>query len=291
MKFSITEGLSKLLVGIIFLGGSSVFVASCDKTSDEPTAPPPAEKDEPTEPPTPGTDKVPEAYTFPLSYVKLPEGTPQQVKEYTGFTVNFNKDNHTANYVAWELLDSETTGSANRDNYSYWVDKEVEGCLHTDLDWKTYGYQRGHMCPAADQKWSEEAMYHSMVMTNMCPQHADLNTGVWEDLEKKERAWAKKLGALWIIAGPIYYDSDNLYLGLSKERVPSAYFKAFLYNGEKNPRAIAFVMTNEANPGNYQNYAVTIDKLEEMLGYDFFSALPDEIENAVEASYTLSDWN
>lgn len=236
-------------------------------------------------------DAVPEEYTYPLSYVKLPDGTPQQVKEYTGFTVNFNKDNHTPNYVAWELLSSETTGSVNRNDYNYWVDTSLEGCLDIDFAYSTYGYERGHMCPAADSKWSKEAMNDCMVIANMVPQYRALNAGLWETLEEKERAWARRDGAIWIVSGPVYYDTDDLYLGRSKARAPSACFKAFLYNDEVAPRAIAFIFTNGTNPGNIQDYAMSIDDLEQELGIDLFSALPDEIENAVEATFSFADWN
>lgn len=232
-----------------------------------------------------------EGFVYPLSYVKLPAGTPEQVKEYTGFTLNFNKDNHTANYVSWELTASETDGTVNRDSYNYWVDSSLEGCLNTDYAYSTYSYERGHLCPAADQRWSEEAMSDCMVMANMSPMLRSLNSGMWSTLENKERAWAKRDGKIWIVAGPVYYDTDELYIGKAKARVPSAYFKAFLYNDDTNPRAIAFVMQNGSNPGNLADYAMSIDDLESELGYDLFSALPDNVENAIEATYSFSDWD
>lgn len=232
-----------------------------------------------------------DGYKYPLSYVALPQGTPQQVKEYTGFTVNFNKDNHTANYVCWELLSSETNGSEDRNKYKYWVDYDLEGCLDTDLDYATYSYERGHLCPAADQRWSSSAMYDSMVMSNMCPQLRSLNSGIWGTLESKERDWANRDGAIWIVAGPIYYATDTLYLGKSKERVPSGYFKAFLYYNGKFSRAIGFAFQNGSNPGNLEDYAMSIDDLERELGYDLFPALPDELENEIEATYSFADWN
>ena len=256
-----------------------------DNTGDE---------EKPGETPADGPDAVPSNYKYPLSYVVLPEGTPQQVKEYTGFTVNFNKNNHTPNYVCWELLKSETNGSTSTSR-DYWVDKEVEGCLSTDYAYSTYKYERGHMCPAADQKWSSTAMKDAAVMTNMVPQLSSLNSGLWATLENKERDWAKRDGAIWIVSGPVYYDSDNLYVGAAKARVPSACFKAFLYYDESNPaakpRAIAFVMQNGSNPGNLQDYAMSVDDLEKLLGYDLFYALPDDIENEIEATYSFSDWN
>ncbi|MCH5241048.1 MAG: DNA/RNA non-specific endonuclease [Muribaculaceae bacterium] len=237
-----------------------------------------------------GLDTV-EGFQFPLAYVALPDGTPEQVKEYTGFTLNFNKNNHTANYVSWELMSSETDGSVDRKDYNYWVDSSLEGCLDTDYAYSSTGYERGHLCPAADQKWSVEAMSDCMVMANMSPMLRSLNSGMWSTLENKERVWARRDGKIWIVAGPIYYDSDDKYIGRSQARVPSAYFKAFLYYDNTNPRAIAFVMQNGSNPGDLSAYAMSIDDLEKETGYDFFSALPDDIENAVESSFSFADWN
>lgn len=235
--------------------------------------------------------EIPEDFPDALAYVKLPQGLSEQVKEYTGFIVSFNKDNHTPNYVAWELLASEVSGSINRDEYDYWQDPEIEGCPTRDYAYATSGFQRGHMCPAADQKWSIEAMRDCMVMANMCPQLPEINEKAWATLEAKERQWAKRDGAIWIIAGPIYYETDTQRIGYSQVRVPTAFFKVFLYNDPLNPRTIAFVYPNGSAPGNMDSYAMSVDQLEKELGYDFFPGLPDEVEDTIEATYHFYDWD
>lgn len=51
---------------------------------------------------------------FPaLETIVVPDSVPQQIKEYIGFTISFNKENHTPNYVAWELLGEESKGKTN----------------------------------------------------------------------------------------------------------------------------------------------------------------------------------
>ncbi|MCH5225286.1 MAG: DNA/RNA non-specific endonuclease [Muribaculaceae bacterium] len=224
-----------------------------------------------------------------LETVTLPENLPKQVKEYTGFTISFNKDNHTPNYVAWELLGSEVTNEKSRSN-NFWQDPEIEGCpAHRDYSYS--GFDRGHMCPAADQKWSQQAMEDCFVMANMCPQDHSLNAGAWNTLENKERQWALRDSAIMIIAGPIYQPSNTKRIGEAGVRVPSAFFKAFLAPYVEEPRAIAFVYPNMSAPGNMQDYAMSIDDLEDITGYDFFPSLPDEIENKVEASFSFKEWN
>lgn len=224
-----------------------------------------------------------------LEKVKLPDGTPEQIKEYTGFTVSFNKENHTPNYVAWELLGSEVSNDIDRSD-NFWQDPDIEGCpAHRDYSYS--GYDRGHMCPAADQKWSEEAMFDCFVMANMCPQDHQLNAGAWNTLENKERQWAQRDSAIMIIAGPIYEPADTKRVGDIGVRVPSAFFKAFVAPYVAIPRAIAFVYPNMTSPGNMQDYAMSVDELEEILGYDLFHELPDHIEKAVEAEFSFTEWN
>lgn len=226
-----------------------------------------------------------------LDRVILPEGTPSQIKDYTGFSLSFNKQNHTPNYVAWELLGEEISNEVERNN-NFWQDFEVEGCP-SYKDYTGSGYDRGHMCPAADQKWSIEAMNDCFVMANMCPQDHNLNAGAWNTLENKERQWARRDSAIIIIAGPVFDDSNKKTFGKGNVniRVPSAFFKVFLAPYVESPRAIAFVYPNMASPGNMQDYAMSVDDLENILGYDFFSALPDSLENRIEANYSFVEWN
>lgn len=224
-----------------------------------------------------------------LYNVILPVGTPEQLKKYEGFKVSFNKDNKTPNYVAWQLLDRETKGEAGRSD-KFWQDPEIEGCPD-EFAYRRSGYDRGHLCPSADQKWSPEAMHDCFVMANICPQAPELNQRAWQTLETKERQWAKRDGAIWIVAGPIYNDSDNKTIGNFNVRVPGAFFKAFLALDVEHPRAIAFIYPNAAAPGNMQDYAMSVDQLEEITGYDFFSSLPDDLEESIEAKYSFTEWN
>lgn len=224
-----------------------------------------------------------------LETVIIPEDIPQEIKEYRGFSVSFNKDNHTPNYVAWELLGNEVSLENERYN-KFWKDKELSGCPDT-RDYSYSGFDRGHMCPAADQKWDYQGMVDCFVMANICPQDHSLNSGAWLTLENKERQWAQRDSALMIIAGPIYAETDTQRIGNIGVRVPGAFFKAFLAPYVENPRAIAFVYPNMVAPGNMKDYAMSIDELEDILNFDLFPALPDDIEEKVESSYSFVEWN
>lgn len=221
--------------------------------------------------------------------VKTPAGMPSQVKDYTGFRLGFNKDNHTPNWVAWELLASETDGPFSRSD-NFWQDEEIAGCPSTD-DYKRSGFDRGHLCPAADNKLTQEMMEDCFVMANMAPQARALNAGAWKTLESKERLWAQRDGKLYIVAGPIYEAADTQRIGDMGVRVPSAFYKVMIATDVDAPRGIGFIYPNMTAPGNMQNYSMTIDEVEKITGLDFFHNLPDDIENEIESKTSFKEWN
>lgn len=225
-----------------------------------------------------------------LEKVTLPGNTPSQIKRYEGFTVDFNASNRTANYVSWELLGSETDGASSRSGQQFWQDADIKNCPKTS-DYTRSGFDRGHLYPAADAKWSPESMNQCFTMANITPQVHALNGGAWKTLEDKERLWAKRDSALIIIAGPVYTPDDKVRIGRAGVRVPSAFFKVLLAPYIDSPRAIGFVYPNAHCPGNMQNYSCSVDYVEELTGLDFFSALPDETENTLESNYSFKDWN
>lgn len=221
--------------------------------------------------------------------VRMPSTVPDQRKDYEGFSVSFNEDNHTPNWVAWELLATEAVGAEERYK-NFWQDSEIAGCP-TANDYKNSGYDRGHMCPAADQKWSHTAMVDCFSLANIVPQNNSLNTGAWQTLESKERLWAKRDSAILIVAGPIYNDSDRERIGANGVRVPGAFFKVFAAPWTEKPRGIAFVYPNMTSPGNMENYVMTIRDVEKLTGFDFFHEMPDDIEDKIETVASFRDWN
>lgn len=224
-----------------------------------------------------------------LDEVGIPYDIASIKKQYEGFSVNFNPDNKTPNFVAWVLMGHETEGASSRSN-KFWKDNDLDGCPDT-RDYSYSGYDRGHMCPAGEQKWSDEAMHNSFVMANICPQKHELNSGAWKTLEEKERIWARRDSALVIVAGPVYATSDTETIGDAGVRVPSAFFKVILAPYASPVRGIGFVYPNMKCDGNMANYATSIDEVEKLTGFDFFRNLPDDIEEEVESVFSFKEWN
>ena len=224
-----------------------------------------------------------------LEMVTTPETIPSQIVNYEGMTLSFNKDLHIPNWVAWELTATEVSGTFPRDD-NFRGDDNVIGSAEK-WDYSYSGYDRGHMAPAGDMKWSAKAMDESFYMTNMCPQAKSLNTGAWKRLEEKCRQWAEIDSAIIVICGPIVTDPINEYIGDSKVAVPQRFFKVILSPYIENPRGIGFIMPNAKVPGGMQAAAVSIDEVEQVTGYDFFSSLPDEVENDVESQCKFHYWS
>lgn len=217
-----------------------------------------------------------------LLTVRSDKTYPSQLIHYTGMDVSFNADTHEPNWVAWELLGSETKGPHSRHSQFY-TDPEVRGCARTE-DYTGCGYERGHMAPAGDMKWDARAMKESFFLTNICPQNGDMNRGSWNTLEQKCRQRAMTDSALIIVTGPIFKEGEGVQrIGVTGVAVPRSFFKVILSPYADPPYAIGFIMPNAPIKERIEHYAVSVDSVEAVTGYDFFSALPDDLEQRLEA--------
>ena len=193
----------------------------------------------------------------------------QTIKRRTAYTVSYNHDNREPNWVAWVLTREHASGK---------------------LPYYNSGFDRGHLCPAGDNKWSQKAMDECFLMTNMCPQTHALNAGIWNSIEQQCRTWAKKYGKVYIVCGPIYLNKQHRKLGKNKVVVPDAFFKVILRTG-RNPQAIGFICRNQSEKGlQKKDFVNSVDEVERITGYDFFSKLPDNVEKRIEAKADFSQW-
>lgn len=224
-----------------------------------------------------------------LMQVSMPTEISSTPVSYTGMDLSFNPRMHVPNWVAWELTGEETKGTVSRKD-KFENDPNVAGCAE-DYDYLYSGYDRGHMAPAGDMKWSRQAMDETFYLTNICPQAHSLNAGAWLRLEEKCRTWAQADSAIIIVCGPILNDDIHEYLGDSRVAVPKRFFKVILSPYGPTPRAIGFIMNNGYVEGGMQQAAVSVDEVERQTGFDFFSALPDEMENAIESRCDFNLWS
>ena len=151
-------------------------------------------------------------------------------------------------------------------------------------------YDRGHLAPAADMAWDNKAMSESFFLSNMSPQTAGFNRGIWKNLEELLRAWALEYDTLFVATGPVL-TSALPKLGVNKVSIPEDYYKVILRLSENDTLAIGFILPNASSKAQLSSFAVTIDSVETFTGIDFFPALPDEFEERVESNLCVSCWS
>ncbi len=213
--------------------------------------------------------------------------------EHTGYTLSYDTVNHNPFWVAWQLTASESRGREERADEFVQDPQLPERHAVRESSYRGTGYTRGHMCPAGDQKWSEDAMHDSFYMSNMCPQTRELNKDWWDMLERKEREWARKEGSVYIVCGPVY-ESGRKVKSLRKGffiGIPHAFFKVILSTRKGHEKAIGFIYRNDASEQLMEQTACSVDEVERLTHYDFFAPLEDGLEERLESRFDLSSWN
>ena len=226
------------------------------------------------------------AYEIPLCTA----GQQEQRIAHIGYQVSYNSDWHLPNWVAYQLTAEEVAGEEARSN-KFLPDPLVDGDPVLTSDYTHSGFDRGHMAPAADMKWSPQAMRESFYMTNICPQNHSNNAGDWKDLEELVRDLAATYGNIYLACGPVVSDTSNTIGTIRRIVVPESFYKVLLrQKADGSWTSIGFVMPNAAGNRPLMTYMLPVDSVENMVGVDLFPLLPDSIENAVESDYTISDW-
>lgn len=225
------------------------------------------------------------------SGIEIPEmvsDAPEQVISYLGYTLSYNNETRLPNWVAYELTAEEAEGENPRKD-RFRQDPQAYGPQGDKDDYKHSGWDRGHMAPAGDFKWSEEAMDETYYFTNICPQNTQLNTGDWKELEEQCRRWAVKYGSLYIVCGPIVQENRHGTLGRNKVVIPDKFYKVVLIPIAGQWHGAGFLFDNPPKRKSrisgkppvkrpLKSYIVDMEELEKMAGIDFFPKLDADIK-------------
>ena len=212
-------------------------------------------------------------------------------------------DDHESLWVAYPLNNS-LKGSGSRSN-AWGYDALLPVNLQPNITGGSYGggWTRGHQLPSADRLKTVAANASTFVPTNMTPQDYDFNAGIWASLEGQVRNYSSKSDTLYVVTGALFDDS-TLYTGSNtgfRVKVPTHYFKALLYKGSSSYATDGYMAAGFLLPhnsgianGNYLDYIMSIDKLEEETGIDFFpnliKVLGKDKADKIEATAPSSWW-
>lgn len=227
------------------------------------------------------------AYIQSLVIPEISRG--EKIYRHTAYWFSYNELHEQANWVAYELTKEETISIVERTN-NFRPDPIVETGTATKADYEKMGYDRGHLSPAADNGWSQIAMSESFYFSNMSPQDASFNRGIWRILEDKVRHWAAEKHSIIIVTGPVL-TMGLPTIGLNKVSVPKYYYKVILEYQSPIVHSIGFLMRNEGSEKPLEYFAVPVDSIEKITGINFFPGLPDDAEKIVESKFFPDFWN
>lgn len=238
-----------------------------------------------------GTDER-QGYQYGLP-LRTTASNDELLIEHTGYVVAFDTRHNIANYVAWTLTADRLAPVVSRKGTRFEQDPQLPTATAAAYyDYKDSGYDRGHLCPAADNTWRLQAMTDCFYMSNICPQIHALNDGVWNDLEMACRRWAQLGDTLHIVAGPLFNDVNKARkIGQShRVPVPDRFYKVVLRcNGSKR-MALAFVFTNDNKNVRVQNGIVSVNSVATLTGLTFFPDYTAADRKALFSSTSTDGW-
>ena len=165
----------------------------------------------------------------------------EHIIDYEGFTVSYNHTTLVPNWVAYELTATELNGYYDTKSSNFSRDPNSKGKQASREDYSRTGWDKGHMCPKADLRWSEKAYWESHYFPNICPQNHDLNRYDWNTLEKRVRSLAGRYDTVWVVCGPIFEKKEFGTIGDANVQVPDYFFKALLICTADGFSSVAFV--------------------------------------------------
>lgn len=219
----------------------------------------------------------------------LPTSTTGSIIKHQFYTLSYSEKYEQAEWVAYELKKSDLS-QTNFERPYFIDDPKVDSGSASWRNFKRSGYDKGHLCPAGDRKFSKVAFEETFYTSNISPQKNSFNAGIWNRLEQKTRYWARKYDGVFVVTGGIL--SKNLkIIGTEEVAVPEYFYKILLDNSRGEYKVIAFLLPHEDSERPLNKFVVSIDKIEVLTGIDFFPKLPDAIENKLEKASDYKDWS
>lgn len=221
----------------------------------------------------------------------VPSDRDQALVEHGALLLSYNEAYEQANWVAHIIIPAVNKGILSRTN-DFRRDSLVATGTAEKADYWYSGYDRGHLAPSADFRWSQRAISESYVYSNMSPQRPELNRERWAELEGfiRGHVWAKER-QLYVVTGPVLEEGlATITQGPNVVAIPKEFYKLVLDLTPGEEKAIAFLLPNGACNQPLISYATTVDAIERKTGLNFFSALEAGLEARLEAMSNFEQW-
>ena len=244
----------------------------------------------------------------------------QQTVRHTAYTLSYCERHEQPSWVSYLLTRDRANAERPRKD-SFKADPSVRTGSATPKDYTNSGYDKGHLAPNADMRWSAQVQAECFYMSNMSPQTHAFNAGLWKRLEELVRAWAVEYDSLYVVTGPLLHcdklthctslircdasghrdtltrcipltDSIGELASIGQENrisVPHYFYKVVL--DKRRHQAIGFLVPHENRKGPLQAWVLPVDLLEEATGLDFYHELDDGLEEQLEANVCIACWS
>lgn len=219
----------------------------------------------------------------------LPSTNKGYIINHTYYSLSYSDANRQAEWVFYNLTPEQINGTQARTD-DFRADVLVKNNPVKSTDYTGSGYDRGHLCPAADMSLNLTSMSETFYMSNMTPQNPSFNRGIWSTLEDKVRSWAIEKNGVYVATGPILNNNCGA-ISNGTITVPCSFYKIVYKDTGADKIAVAFILNNQGSTANLKTFVCNIDQIETLTGIDFFSALPDDVENKLESSIYTSNWS
>lgn len=261
--------------------------------------------------PTPTPTATPTPTPPPSSNVNLTMGNPSgaatnialttnYLMEKPQFAISYHRDNGRPNWVSWHLASSWLGSTPRQDSFRNDTTLPVGWYQVLGTDYSGSGYDRGHMCPSADRTLTVADNDATFLMTNMIPQAPTNNQTMWANLETYCRTLVSQGNELYIISGGF---GNSGFIANGHVAIPTTTWKVIMVlpNGTNDvsrvttgTRLIAIsAPNNNSVVSDWRTYRVSVDNVEALTGYDFFSNVPVSIQSVIESTVDnqlIEDW-
>ena len=217
-------------------------------------------------------------------------GKADSIVEREGYALGYIEKHEQPAWVQYIMTSEEVSRRTAKRGDDFRPDPAVPTGSATPQDYTRSGYDRGHLAPAADMSFSAKAMSESFFMSNMSPQAPQFNRGIWSKLEKQVRHFATKEKRIVVVTGPILPAEKTVTIGANKVTVPKYYYKV-IYDTTPPEKMIGFVLPNKGSNADLRTFVVTVDRVEDLTGLDFFSTVSKEKQEQLERTITVENWH
>ncbi len=225
-----------------------------------------------------------------------------------GYCLGFSKKNNQALWAAYQV--SQSKKDIDYERFPFFVD-DIRLNIKNRIGAETFGggYDLGHLVPnaAINRQYGKLSQMETFLMSNISPQKAGLNQGVWQKLEAEilnKYAYAddskSNQSHVWILVGPVFGDSPEYITRKNgiKVPIPDAFYcilvrsKNYPYNSPGNSGYLAFLFSQDLEKSQKIDvkFLTSINEIEKRTKLNFFPNLTKTMENKIENAVANELW-